>query len=93
MRDNLADPGTDQDTGTAGYQTRVPVVTWDPVPGAASYEMQTADLGRGGVPLGARRTYVKKTSVPSWTPLDATSNNPVVWQGTLAEDFPSPDAR
>ena len=41
-RDNLADPGTDLDTGTAGYQTEVPVVRWDPVPGAASYEVQVA---------------------------------------------------
>ena len=63
MRDNLADPGTDLDTGTAGYQTEVPVVRWDPVPGAASYELQIADwtgsavrLGDGGLPeedLGA----------------------------------------
>ena len=29
MRDNLADPGTDVDPGTAGYQTNVPVLKWD----------------------------------------------------------------
>ena len=41
MRDNLADPGTDEDVA-AGYQTHVPVVRWDPVPGAPSYEVQVA---------------------------------------------------
>ena len=46
MRDNLADPGTDVDAGTAGYQTNVPVVRWDPVPGAASYEIQVVRLER-----------------------------------------------
>jgi hypothetical protein len=39
MRDNLSDPGSDLDGGTAGYQTRVPILTWSPVPGASSYEV------------------------------------------------------
>jgi hypothetical protein len=39
MRDNLADPGSDLDGGSAGYQTRVPILTWSPVPGASSYEV------------------------------------------------------
>jgi hypothetical protein len=39
MRDNLADPGSDLDGGTAGYQTRVPILTWSSVPGASSYEI------------------------------------------------------
>jgi hypothetical protein len=85
MRDNLADPGTDIDSGTAGYQTRVPVVRWDPVPGASSYEIQIA--GWNGATCGwASSTYVKKTSVPEWTPLADAKGNPIVWQGTLAED-------
>jgi hypothetical protein len=88
MRDNLADPGTDVDTGTAGYQTRVPVVRWDPVPGAASYEVQVADW-TGSACSWATADYIKKTSVPEWTPLDGPAGNPVVWQGTLATDtFP-----
>ncbi|MFL5921566.1 MAG: hypothetical protein ACJ75D_09705 [Gaiellaceae bacterium] len=89
MRDNLNDPGTDLDTGTAGYQTEVPVVRWDPVPGAASYEVQVADWN--GTTCGwATAGYLKKTSVPEWSPLDSAGGNPVVWQGTLAQDFPSP---
>jgi hypothetical protein len=87
MRDNLGDPGVDADSGTAGYQTRVPVVTWDPVPGASSYEVQVASW-TGAACSWATSTYLKKTSVPSWTPLGSTSANPVIWQGTLAEDVP-----
>ena len=34
LRDNLADPGTDLDRGTPGHQTKVPMLVWDPVPGA-----------------------------------------------------------
>ena len=87
MRDNLADPGTDVDTGTAGYQTRVPVVRWDPVPGAASYEVQIADWNSGTSTCAwATADYLKKTSIPEWTPLGGAGGNPVVWQGTLAQD-------
>jgi hypothetical protein len=87
MRDNLADPGTDIDTGTTGYQTRVPVVRWDPVPGAASYEVQVADW-TGSACSWATADYVENTSVTEWTPLGSTASNPVVWQGTLAKDLP-----
>ena len=77
MRDNLADPGTDVDTLTAGYQTRVPVVRWDPVPGAASYEVQIADWDAGTSTCGwATADYLKKTSVPEWTPLAAARRQP-----------------
>ena len=85
MRDNLADPGTDVEPGTAGYQTHVPVVRWDPVPGAASYELQVAQWN--GACAWAASTYVKKTSVPEWTPFgNPLANNPVIWQGTLGDD-------
>ena len=42
MRDNLVDPGTDVDPGTAGYQTNVPVLKWDSVPGASAYLVDVA---------------------------------------------------
>jgi hypothetical protein len=89
MRDNLADPGTDVDLATGGYQTRVPVVRWDPVPGASSYEVQIARWNPAGFGScsWAASNYVKKTSVTEWTPLgDPELNNPVVWQGTVASD-------
>jgi len=87
MRDNLVDPGTDLLPGTTGYQTEVPVVRWDPVPGAASYEVQIADW-TGGTCGWATSDYLKKTSLPEWTPLAPAGGNPVVWQGTLATDSP-----
>ncbi len=92
MRDNLADPGTDIDAVAAGYQTRVPVVRWDPVPGAASYEVQVADWN-GAACLWASTPYLKKTSVTEWTPLGYPGlNNPVAWQGSVAADsFPTVD--
>ncbi|MFL5923843.1 MAG: hypothetical protein ACJ74S_07730 [Gaiellaceae bacterium] len=92
MRDNLADPGTDVDPVTAGYQTLVPVVRWDPVPGAASYEVQVADWN-GAACLWASTSYLKKTSVTEWTPLGYPGlNNPAPWQGTVAADsFPTVD--
>jgi hypothetical protein len=87
MRDNLADPGTDIDSGTAGYQTQVPVVRWDPVPGASSYEVQVVPYA-GSACDWSNTNHVKKTSVPEWSPLStpAPSTNPVVWQGSLAQD-------
>jgi hypothetical protein len=85
MRDNLTDPGTDIDAGTAGYQTEVPVVRWDPVPGAASYEIQVADW-TGSACLWGTADYLKNTAVPEWTPLASTSADPAPWQGTIAED-------
>ncbi len=87
MRDNLADPGTDIEPGTAGYQTRVPVVRWDRVPGAASYEVQVADW-TGTTCSWATSNYLKKTSVPEWAPLGNTTSNPIVWQGSLAKEAP-----
>jgi hypothetical protein len=84
MRDNLADPGTDIG-GAAGYQTEVPVVRWNPVPGAASYEVQVADWN-GTACLWGTADYLKNTAVPEWTPLASTSADPAPWQGTLAED-------
>ena len=71
MRDNLADPGTDAEPGTPGYQTRVPVLRWDPVPGAASYEVEVAPHESGICNWSAPTVnhWRVKTSVPFWTPL------------------------
>src|SRR5215210_7742603 len=90
MRDNLTDVTLTADADhnlSNGYSTRAPVVAWSPVPGASSYEVQVASW-TGSACSWAISTYLKKTSVPSWTPLGSTNANPVVWQGTLAEDVP-----
>ena len=76
MRDNLTDPGVDQDLLTPGYQTQVPVVTWNAVPGAASYDVEvtpytgvTCDWTASG------HHWHVKTAVNAWTPLGWVWNN------------------
>jgi hypothetical protein len=71
MRDNLSDPGSDADAATPGYQTRVPVLRWDPVPGAASYEVDVARFISGVCAWGGSGHWRVKTSVPFWAPLGA----------------------
>jgi hypothetical protein len=70
MRDNLVDPGSDVDAITPGYQTRVPVLRWDPVPGAASYEVDVTPYVAGICDWSATSSHWRvKTSVPFWAPL------------------------
>ena len=52
MRDNLADPGVDADPATPTYETNVPLLTWDPVPGASSYQVEVTPMGSTGCNLG-----------------------------------------
>ncbi|TML48599.1 MAG: hypothetical protein E6G23_03785, partial [Actinobacteria bacterium] len=50
MRDNVTDNTETADADhnlLNGYQTTAPVVSWDPVPGAASYEVQISDWNSG----------------------------------------------
>ena len=76
MRDNLADPGTDLDVA-AGYQTQVPIIRWDPVPGAASYQVEVAPYQAGACNWTA--TPLVKWSVTTatiaWTPLGSGWNS------------------
>jgi hypothetical protein len=70
MRDHLDNPGTDLEPGTPGYQTDVPVMVWDPVPGASSYLVEVAPYdGVSVCAWGAADAWRVTTSVPSWTPL------------------------
>ena len=71
MRDHLSDPGSDTDAATLGYQTRAPVLRWDPVPGGASYEVDVTPFRFGLCDWTAPATqqWRVKTSVPFWAPL------------------------
>ena len=72
MRDHLSDPGSDADAAAPGYQTRVPVLRWDPVPGAASYEVDVTPYTSGICDWTASSGHWRvKTSVPFWAPLGA----------------------
>jgi hypothetical protein len=74
MRDHLADPGTDVDLLTSGYQTEVPILAWDPVPGASSYFVDIATFTSGSCVWGGAGSWRVNTSVPYWTPLGSGWN-------------------
>jgi hypothetical protein len=86
MRDNTSDPGVDIDSLTPGYQTQVPIVSWDPVPGASSYELQIADW-TGTACSWATADYIKRMAVTWWTPLGSTAANPIVYPGLATDGF------
>jgi hypothetical protein len=75
MRDFLDDPGTDLDPGTAGYQTDVPILKWDSVPGASAYLVDVAQYNAGICDWGGAGSWRVTTSIPSWTPLGSGWNN------------------
>ncbi|HEV2711962.1 MAG TPA: PASTA domain-containing protein [Gaiellaceae bacterium] len=70
MRDNLADPGTDVAPGTPGYQTRVPIIRWDPYPGASSYDVEVTPFESGLCNWTATSSHWKSvTATTAWTPI------------------------
>jgi hypothetical protein len=85
MRDNLADPGTDADAGTPGYQTHVPVLTWNTVPGASSYQVDVTPYDGGtclwsATPL--QHHFTSNIALTEWTPLGSGWN--------LTKPYPDP---
>jgi len=93
MRD-VSDPGTDQ-SGDPGYQTDLPIVTWDPVPGAASYQVQVVPYD--GVTETCNWTasslvrWLVKTASTSWTPLawGNLTNPPFPTTSGVSKDTPA----
>src|SRR5262245_13458914 len=75
MRDNLVDPGTDVEPGTPGYQTNVPILKWDSVPGASSYLVDVAPFSAGICTWGGAGSWRVTSSIPSWSPLGYGWNN------------------
>jgi hypothetical protein len=92
MRDNLNDPGTDADSTAAGYQTHVPMLTWDWVPGASSYEVDVTPYTGSFCNWSAiSRHWRVDTAVNAWTPLGSTwfGMKPHDDEMDVATDFPS----
>jgi hypothetical protein len=91
MRDHLADPGTDVDLGAPGYQTNVPVLKWDTVPGASAYLVDVAPYNASICEWGSINGWRVTTAAPSWTPLGSGWNNvkPYPDQLAVSYDFPS----
>jgi hypothetical protein len=79
VRDNLADAAPP--TGLSGLPTTgAPVISWDPVPGASSYEVAVApydDPGFCNWTASSLRARAFRTAVTSWTPLGSTARRPV----------------
>ena len=81
MVDNQSDPGTDVDGGTAGYQTQVPIVKWDAVPGASAYDVLMVQYVAGQcqwTTSGVPRWQVR-TAATAFTPAGNGWNNLNPW--------------
>jgi hypothetical protein len=78
VRDNLADPYNGQDPGTVPYplSTGMPVVAWNPVPGASSYDVDVTPYEVNACDWSSNRPdhWVKTTSTTAWTALGAGWN-------------------
>jgi hypothetical protein len=91
MRDAV-DPGTDIDGGTPGYQTQVPIVTWDPVPGASSYQVNVVRYTSGACQWGGPSStqWLSSTASTSWTPLgNGPTTKPFPSSVSTSSDTPS----
>ena len=85
MRDNLNDPGTDADAGTPGYQTHVPILAWNAVPGASSYQVDVAPYDGSACLWSAtplNHHFTSNVALTSWTPLGSGWN--------LTKPYPDP---
>jgi large repetitive protein len=86
LRDNLGDPLNGADPATVPYplSTGVPILTWNPVPGASSYQVDVTPFESGACNWSAPNHWVKMTSSTSWTPLG--------WGWNGVKPFPNPAA-
>jgi hypothetical protein len=86
VRDNRDDPVLG---GLPVYETGAPVVTWDPVPEASSYEVTVAPWLHGGCDwtanrIGEPKAKVFTTATTAWTPLAEEAKGKPVGTGPPA---------
>jgi hypothetical protein len=86
LRDNLGDPNLGVDPGTVGYPltTGTPVLAWDPVPGASTYQVDVTPFEDSSCNWshGMNEHWVDTTSTTAWSPLGSGWNN--------VKPFPNP---
>jgi hypothetical protein len=86
LRDNLGDPfdGVSPAAITFPRATAVPIVTWDPVPGASSYQVDVTPFVGGACDwaYSAARHWTKITAATAWTPLG--------WSWSGVKPYPNP---
>jgi protein-S-isoprenylcysteine O-methyltransferase Ste14 len=91
IRDNVSDPGTDLEPGSPGsYETRVPLLAWDPVPGASSYEVEVTPMGPSDCNWTSTTSHWRVSiAVNAWSPLGSGWNGqkPYADLMTVATDF------
>ncbi|MDQ3857308.1 MAG: hypothetical protein M3327_02515 [Actinomycetota bacterium] len=73
------------------FETTTPIVTWDPVPGASSYEVEVVPYATGCQWSSRTEHWLTKTSTTAWTPLGSGWNGVKPFQTPLAvgSDLPS----
>ena len=88
MRDNLTDDpvAADHDgNGANGYQTQVPIISWNPVPGASSYQVDVTPFNGTGCVWSAPASqghWTRDVALTAWTPLGSGWN--------LTKPYPDP---
>src|SRR5919202_3083389 len=92
LRDNVNNPGVDVDPSTPGYQTHVPMLTWDWVPGASSYQVDVTPYQGGLCNWSSLSSHWRvDTAVNAWTPLGTNwfASKPYSDPMDVATDFPA----
>jgi hypothetical protein len=85
LRDNVSE------SLPPGSTTSSPVVAWDPVPGASSYEVQVVPQVLGGCNWSEPATSIQRwdvqTSSTAWTPLGTLQTTPIDPSKPFERDF------
>jgi protein-S-isoprenylcysteine O-methyltransferase Ste14 len=92
LRDNVGDPPVDVDPATPQHETYVPLITWNPVPGASSYQVEVAPMGSTDCNWTATGSHwTVNSSVNAWTPLGSSwiGRRPYPDQFPMAIDGPA----
>jgi hypothetical protein len=92
---DATDPDLDL-TGVSSYATDDPIIVWDPVPGAASYEVDVVPFDTAAAPgqcdwtVNVFNRWTVPTATTAWTPLSgdkATAPYPVPTGMSVSKDF------
>ena len=89
--DNESDPAVDQTPITTVLDTGVPIITWDPVPGAADYVVALFPTNQFGCDL-TNVVWETETAANAWTPLVRKGNvsNPIPVPSNVAISTDAP---
>jgi hypothetical protein len=88
----LDDPReSDPSLQTAGFETDTPIVVWDPVPGASSYEVEVTRFNAGCQWSAREEHWKSRTAAPAWTPLGSGWNSIKPFESSRAVSFDIPE--